>query len=134
MRIYFDENFSPAFIEGLQRIQEGRPSEGIIVCSVKNEFGQGTRDEIWIPAVASKHGIIITQDINIHRYRAQWQLCQTNKIGIFFIQPPKKGWAYWDIVKLIVYWWTDITKRASETKRPFGFYIKHNGSKIESMQ
>src|SRR5690625_5941979 len=74
MRIYFDENFSPALISGLKRIQDGRRSEGIDVCSVKEEFGQGCRDEEWIPEIAKRHGVIITQDLNINRTRAQWQL------------------------------------------------------------
>lgn len=45
MRIYFDENFSPALVEGLRRIQEGRRRDDIEVCSVKEEFGRGAQDE-----------------------------------------------------------------------------------------
>lgn len=133
MRIYFDENFSPALITGLKRIQEGRRSEDIDVCSVKDEFCQGCPDEEWIPKIAKRHGVVITQDLNINRTRAQWQLCRNNKIGIFFIKPPKKGWSYWDIVRLIVRWWPEISGLAKETRRPFGFYIEHGGSKIKPL-
>lgn len=41
MRIYFDENFSPSLVAGMQKIQDGRKSEGFSVHSVKDEFGKG---------------------------------------------------------------------------------------------
>lgn len=131
MRIYFDENFSPALVEGLRRIQEGRRSDDVTVCSVAEEFGRGAPDEVWIPGIASRHGVVITQDLNINRTRAQWELCRANKIGVIFIKPPKKGWAYWDIVRLVVRWWPEIWARAKATERPFGFYIEHDASKIK---
>ena len=61
-----------------------------VVASVKDEFGRGAVDEVWIPGVASQHGVALTQDLNIHRVRAQWELCKANKIGIFFFKPPRK--------------------------------------------
>jgi|SRR5690625_838868 len=133
MRIYFDENFSPALISGLKRIQDGRRSEGIDVCSVKEEFGQGCRDEEWIPEIAKRHGVIITQDLNINRTRAQWQLCRNNKIGIFFVRPPKKGWSYWDIVRLVIHRWPEISNLAKETRRPFGFHLEYGSRKIKPL-
>jgi len=55
MRVYIDENFSPALVEGLRRIQEGRRTDDITVCSVIEEFGRGAPDETWIPSVASRN-------------------------------------------------------------------------------
>lgn len=133
MRIYFDENFSPALVDGLRRIQDGRKADDIAVCSIIEEFGRGAPDETWIPGIASRHGVVITQDTNIHRTRAQWMLCQTNKIGVFFVKPPKKGWGYWDIVRLVVRWWPDISRLAKDTNRPFGFCIEHDSAKIKSL-
>jgi hypothetical protein len=131
MRIYFDENFSPHLVSGVRAFQDGRKSEGVVVCSVAEEFGRGTKDEDWIPQVAAKHGIVLTQDNNIHRTKAQWELCRANKIGIFFLKPPKKGWSYWDIVRFVVKHWGEITKRAVETDtRPFGFCIDYPSGKI----
>ena len=65
MRIYFDENFSPSLVAGMQKIQDGRKSEEFSVHSVKDEFGKGASDEEWIPKIASEHGCVITQDLNI---------------------------------------------------------------------
>jgi PIN like domain len=101
MRIYFDENFSPHLVAGIRAIQKGRPSDGVMVASVEEEFGRGAPDDIWIPGVAIRYGIALTQDLNIHRVRAQWELCKTNKIGVFFFKPPKrsKAWGYWQIAE-----------------------------------
>ena len=113
MRIYFDENFPLKFIEGLQVIQNGKKDDNIEVCSIQSEFGQGVHDEDWIPQVASKHGVAITHDKNIHRIRAQRDLYESNKIGLFFMIPPKKtGLSYWDSVRLIIHCWPEICEKA----------------------
>ena len=127
MRIYFDENFSPSLVAGIQKLQDGRKSDGITVHSVIDEFGRGAPDEKWIPGIASQHGCVITQDLNINRMRAQWDLCNQNKIGIFFLKPPKRGWDYWTIVNLVVTSWTRIQKIAKDPRRPFGCVIESTG-------
>ena len=127
MRIYFDENFSPSLVAGMQKIQDGRKSEAFTVHSVKDEFGKGAPDEKWIPGIASEHGCVITQDLNINRTRAQWDLCRQNKIGIFFFKPPKSGWNYWTIVELTVVSWSRIKAVAKDEQRPFGYVIDARG-------
>ncbi len=124
MRVYFDENFSPHLVAGMRSFQDGRKSEEIAVSSIAEDFGRGAPDEVWIPGVAQRHGVALTQDINIHRAQAQWQLCQQNKIGIFFLKPPKRaGWNYWQIVQLVVRLWPEMMHVAKGTARPFGFAI-----------
>ncbi len=134
MRIYFDENFSPHLVEGIRQLQDGRKSEGGSVCSLKEEFGAGAADEVWIPSVASRHGVAITQDVNIHRTRAQWELCQANKIGVFFFKTPKKqGWSYWQIVQLVIRQWPEIKRLTEESRRPFGYVIEMHRNKIRRL-
>lgn len=124
MRLYFDENFSRRVASGMREFQEGRPSEDATVIWNPDEFGKGAPDEAWIPKVASKHGVVLTQDLNIHRTRAQWELCRSNKIGVFFFKPPKKGWNYWIIVREVVNRWGEIKSLAGSTKRPFGYVVE----------
>lgn len=134
MRVYFDENFSPHLIGGLRHLQEGRRSDGVTVCSIVDEFGRGAADETWIPGIASRHGVAITQDINIHRTRAQWELCQSNKIGVFFFKPPKKqGWSYWQIVELVVKNWSEIKRHAGESRRPFAYVVEMHRSSFRRL-
>ena len=133
MRIYFDENFSPHLINGLKIIQEGRKDD-IEVYSIKDEFGQGVDDEVWIPRVASQRGVAITQDNYIHRSRAQWELCQANKIGVFFVRPSKKNWNYWTSVQLIIHCWQDICKAAKDTPRPFAYEINPNTKRVKPLK
>jgi hypothetical protein len=124
MRIYFDENFSLRIASGMREFQSGNRSEEIEVIWCPDEFGRGAQDEDWIPKVASKKGVIITQDMNINRVRAQWDLCQENKVGLFFFKPPKAGWNYWIIVKEVVNRWEEIKRTARSSKRPFGYVIE----------
>jgi hypothetical protein len=129
MRAYFDENFSPHLIKAFSALQEGRAREDIQVLSIALEFGKGCVDETWIPAIAQQHGVAITQDTNLYRTRAQLELCEANKIGIFFFKPPKAGWDYWDIVSLTLKWWPQIKDTAKNSRRPFGRVIQMHASK-----
>ena len=135
MRIYFDENFSPHLVAGIRAIQGGLRSEDVVVSSVEDEFGRGVADEVWIPGLASRHGVALTQDLNIHRVRAQWELCKANKIGIFFFKPPKKSraWSYWEIVQLVIRHWPEIKSLAASRSRPFGFVAELNKSKFSEL-
>lgn len=133
MKIYFDENFSPRLVEGLQAFQRGKPNEGIEVLSIAKAFKPGTADEDWIPKVAQQHGIVITQDLNIHRRRHQWELCQHYKIGIIFFQPPKKGWDYWSIIQLVVKLWHEITKQSLKQPRPFASEVKATTGRLKPL-
>lgn len=133
MRIYFDENFSPHIIKGFAALQDGRKSEDIQVFSIEEAFGKACADETWIPGIARQHGVAITQDNNIYRTPAQWELCKSNKIGIFFIHPPKSGWSYWAIVELLLKWWPRIKEATKEEKRPFGRVISVSRSKWEEL-
>ena len=134
MRIYFDENFSPHLVAGIRAIQGGLRSEDVVVASVKDEFGRGAVDEVWIPGVASQHGVALTQDLNIHRVRAQWELCKANKIGIFFFKPPrKKAWSYWEIAQLVMRHWPEIKRLAASRSRPFGCVVELNKSKFSEL-
>ena len=133
MKVYFDENFSPRLVEGLRAFQAGAPNEGIEVHSISETFGPGTPDEEWIPKVAQQHAIAITQDLNIHRMRHQWQLCEHYKIGIIFVQPPKKGWNYWSIILLIVKLWREIVQNGQNSKRPFAAEIKATTGRLKPL-
>src|ERR1700704_1779053 len=128
MKIYFDENFSPHLVAGIRAIQDGRPSEDVAVASVEDEFGRGAADEVWIPGVASRHGVALTQDLNIHRVRAQWGLCKAHKIGVFFFKPPRKSkaWSYWEIAQLVIRRWPEIKSFAASCSRPFGSVVELN--------
>lgn len=132
MKIYFDENFSPHLVEGLKAFQNGRKTEGVEVAWIPDEFERGCPDEVWIPAIAQKHGIVVTQDQNIHRVKAQAELCRQNKIGIIFLKRPKKeGIPYWPMIELIVKYWAEIKMTAQNTKRPFSLILDPSKRKIE---
>lgn len=132
MRIYFDENFSQHLAAGLRQVQDGRPGENVSVIWGPDEFGRGAADEEWIPKVAAKHGIIFTQDANIYRLQAQWEICQENKVGMFFLKLPQGGWGYWQIVEEVVRRWREV-KELSQVKRPFGFIINPHVKKPKKL-
>lgn len=133
MRIYFDENFSPRIAYGMREFQQARRSEDVTVVWVPDEFGRGAADEEWIPQIASKHGVVLTMDLNIHRIAAQWELCRRNKIGLFFFKPPKAGWGYWNSIYEVVNRWEEIKNLTAVQKKPFGYMVEQRRKRMRPL-
>lgn len=134
MRIYFDENFSNHLAAGFNAFQKGRPSEGIEVFHITDDFSKGCPDEEWIPGIAKKHGCVITQDFNIHRRRPQWELCKKYKVGFFFFrQPKKKMYSYWVWIQEVFKRWEEIKEISISHTRPFGIVYEPNKSKYSEL-
>lgn len=125
MTIYIDENMPPQLARGLNILQQPlnmKEKEAIEVKSIKDEFGQGTQDEDWIPKAGKQNAIIITQDYRIQTDKNQFALYQEHGLGIFFFKPPSKnGVTYWEMVDQVVKRWEVVKKLASKEKRPFAY-------------
>ncbi|GJQ62095.1 MAG: hypothetical protein SCALA702_11480 [Melioribacteraceae bacterium] len=136
MIVYIDENLAPQLAKGFDILQEPlnfKSMEALEIKSIRNEFGQGVADEDWIPLAGQKKACVITQDFNIRRIRHQRLLCEEYNLGMFYFRPPsRKGYSYWDMVKLLVKCWEDISKIALTQKRPFSYKLSAKG-KLEEL-
>lgn len=136
MIIYVDENMSPYLARGfhiLQTPENIKLIEPVEVRSIKDDFGIGARDEDWIPVAGEKKSCVITQDFNIHRIAHQKILCEKYNLGMFYFRPPSKnGFKYWDMLKLMVKLWPQITRIATRQERPFAFKVSSR-SEIEAL-
>ena len=125
MTIYVDENMPPQLARGLNMLQQPlnlKEREAIEVKSIKDEFGQGTQDEDWIPKAGKENAIVITQDYRIQTDKNQFALYQEHGLGIFFFKPPSKnGFTYWEMVEQVIKRWDEVKKLASKEERPFAF-------------
>lgn len=135
MTIYIDENLPPLLARGfniLQKPENIKLREAIEVKSIKDEFGQGVKDEEWIPKAGESNACVITQDYNILRIDHQRELCIQYDLGMFYFRPPSKnGFGYWEILKLFVKHWQDICKKATRENRPFAYKITSRGEMKE---
>ncbi len=123
MIIYFDENMPVVLANGFDILIKGLYKD-VEVRSIKQTFGAGTPDEKWIPIVGQEGAVVITQDLNIGRKRAQIALFKAHQLGIVFLVPPGKGgYSYWAMVEQIVAHWPEIYKKSLVTSRPFAFDI-----------
>lgn len=124
-KIYIDENLPKQLAKGLNELQQPmnhRDGLEIEVLSIKEVFGQGVKDEDWIPEVGKENGIVITQDFRIQTQRHQKELYLNSGVGILFINPPSKvGYPYWDMVKQLVNRWEEIKSIVKKNQPPFAF-------------
>jgi hypothetical protein len=126
IEIYLDENLSEYVADALNSLNKGY-FKNVYVHSTKTKFGKGAADEIIIPSIGKNKGILITKDLNIHRTRLQYNLCQQFNLGSFFIKLPKGMDKHWEIVKLLVSSWEEIIDKINAEKRPFGYEIPLRG-------
>ena len=128
LNIYIDENFSHHLAEGLNIFQKHLNTNEklqIQVLSIKEVFGRGVKDEVWIPLVGNEKGIVITQDLRIQTTRHQNELYKKHGLGVFFFKPPSSGFSFWEMVEQVIKRWPEIKKKSSDD-RPFAFRIKSN--------
>lgn len=133
MKFYVDENITPNIAEALAILQNPRVSEDIEVFTIKNEFGKGTPDEVWIPEVAAADGIVITQDLNIHRVRQQRELYRQHGLGVVFFKPPKKGYQYWDLVEFYIKRWKVVKEEVKKLNKPFALVVTPRAAKPDRL-
>lgn len=126
IEIYLDENLSEYVADALNSLNKGYFTE-VIVHSTKSKLGKGKPDELIIPSIGNSNGILITKDLNIHKTRLQYQLCQKYKIGVFFLKMQKGLDKHWEIVKLLINSWETILSKVSSEKKPFGYEIPVRG-------
>ena len=116
------------------RLPKGRRMEEFDVLHIADAFGMGAADEEWIPKVAQQHGVVLTQDMNIHRQKQQFALCQKYKIGIFFFRPPKKTpFNYWQWVDIVIRHWAEIKRITDTETRPFAFSMTRRSKAPERL-
>jgi hypothetical protein len=126
IEVYLDENLSEYVADALNSLNKGY-FKNILVYSTKIKFGKGQPDEIVIPSIGNSQGIMITKDLNIHKTRFQYQLCEQYGIGIFFLKMQKGMDKHWEIVKLLINSWEEMLNIISKDKRPFGYEIPIRG-------
>jgi hypothetical protein len=125
-QIYLDENLSEYVAEALNSLNKGYFKD-MVVFSTKTRMGKGVPDEDIIPVIGQVNGVYITKDLNIHKTRLQYQLCEQYNLAVFFLKLPK-GWdKHWEIVKLLINSWEEMYQKIKTEKRPFGYEVPLRG-------
>ena len=129
-RIYLDENLSKYVANALNLLNQGYfPNTEVF--STIDIFGRGVSDETLIPQIGTEGAILITKDFNIKKTHLQFELCRQYKLGIFFITLPKNQDKHWEIVKLLINNWEEITQKAGREKHPFAYRMRVKGKMEE---
>jgi PIN like domain len=126
MKIYLDENLSEYVADALNLLSKGY-FPNIEVLSTKKAFGRGVADEDLIPIIGKEGSILITQDFNIKRRNPQFDLCREYGLSVFFLVMPKNQNRHWEIVKILIEHWEDITFKAQKEAKPFAYMVRAIG-------
>lgn len=133
MIIYFDENMPRHLAHGFHTIQlpeSLKTGNEITVKFLPEVFNYGIDDVDWIPIVGKERNCVITQDLNISKRKDELELYQKHGVGIFFLRGPskKRGLSIWEMAQALAKNWSEISRIASEEKRPFGYTFGLKGT------
>lgn len=134
LKLYIDENIAPQMAQALALIQAHMnlsDKKEIEVLSIKNVFGEGAKDEEWIPLVGGEHGVVVTFDRMIQRSRHQKQLYNDHGVGVIFLKAPKNGLSFWQMFRHLVDRWEEIKTIVAKNKPPFAFRESGHGKAFE---
>ena len=131
MKIYLDENLSQHVAKALNNLNQGY-FPNIEVHSTIEVFGRGVPDETLIPNIGNEGSVLITKDFNIKKTHLQFELCRQYNLGIFFITLPKNQDKHWEIIKLLINNWEEITQKVGREKHSFAHRIRIKG-KMEKL-
>ena len=137
MKVYIDENMPRQLAHALNILQEvlnAKEGTRIEILSIPEVFGEGAKDEEWIPKAGKEKAYVITQDYRIQTTRHQRDLCVQHGIGMFYIKPPSKnGLSFWEMTKLLIDRWEEIRKIIKKNQPPFAYRCTLR-NKFERMQ
>jgi len=85
MEIFLDENLSEYVADAFNSLNKGYFRD-VQVFSTKVKFGKGVPDEELIPGIGQIGGILITQDVHIHRMKLQYNLC-SKEVRLDMLRP-----------------------------------------------
>jgi hypothetical protein len=129
MNLVFDENFSYRLSNALKELEVGH-NDGVKVFHLEELGGRGMPDQEWIPKVAKTNGIVITQDLNIHKTRALSEVCEKNRLSLILFKPPKKRhYNYWEWVEIVVGNWRGIKDEVRTSKNRFVIEVSERSIK-----
>lgn len=124
-KIYIDENMPSQLAQALNLLQQPLNTKErfpLEVLSIKEVFGEGAKDEDWIPKVGSENAYVITQDNRIQSQKHQRELYLESGVGIFFLNPPSKGgFSYWDMTQKLIEEWDKIKTIIRKENPPFAY-------------
>ena len=135
MIIYIDENLSTQLAEGLNKLQQPlnkKNGTDFSILSIKKEFGEGAKDEDWIPAAGNQGAIAITRDFKIQTTRHQFALCKEHNLGLFFLKDTSSHFGYWQMVQSIVNHWEEILSTIQKNSPPYAFRFSSR-TKLENI-
>ncbi len=131
MHFLFDAQMPVKLVNGLSELdQENR--HGLVNVQFSHAdlmVGQGATDaEVILKAATLENAIIISEDDDFKRIKANKELIKKHNLGYVLYKPPKHGSRYWEKVVSFILAWEDLKKKIKATKRPFIFKIDKNGN------
>lgn len=110
-----------------QNLKQGRTS--IAVKHIRDVFGKGAKDLVWISALAKNQSFVITQDIHISRRKDEIAAYQANGIGMFFIKGRnnKDTLSAFDMIQILAKQWETMVAIMLKKNGPFAYRVQLAG-------
>ena len=130
MHLVFDANLPHNLSKGLAILEKGNRNSlhPAIVGHVYDFMPRNATDEEIIQKASAEKWIVITQDLGFGRIEHEFQLLKDHEVSVVFFKPPKKGFKYWDMVKVFIDKWEDLKLHIGQSNGLCALSIEKSGS------
>ncbi|MGI8951953.1 MAG: DUF5615 family PIN-like protein [Chitinophagaceae bacterium] len=131
MIFLFDAQMPLRLARGLKIIDQENKNEKNIVVDIYHAnivLGEGATDTEVILKANQIGAIIISEDDDFKRIRANKVLIKKHNLGYVLYKPPAHGSRYWEKVVSLILAWENLKQKIKNTELPFIFKIDKNGN------
>lgn len=131
MNFLFDAQMPLRLAKGLPLIDKDNLSKVTINIRHTDEvdgLGQGATDYEIIKKAYELDAVIVSEDDDFKRIKANKELVVKLKVGYVLYKPPKHGSRYWEKALGLIRSWENLKSKIKEIEKPFVLKIDKDGN------
>ncbi len=128
MTFFFDNCVPPPIGRALREVRKD-------VQILQEVYGRSdVADTVWMPEVAKKEWIVLTDDNRIRRNQVERALLKDSKLRVIFLPEPLATLGLWGQFAKLVAWWPTIEKECKGLELGTCLLMKMKTGKLEVLE
>lgn len=129
MLFLFDAQMPKRLANGLQMLDNDNLAQiNVEIVHADDVCGQGTPDPDIIKKAAELSAVIVSEDDDFKRLKANKQLIKQLNVGYVLYKPPRHGSRYWEKAVAFILAWENLKTKIRTLQPPFILNVDKKGN------